>query len=143
MNSPLTIDASVFVSVFSPMESAHAVSKDFMTRVRGEAVPIIVPTLLLPEVASAFARGQGKSDLAAAFALELGHFPNLMLINLDESLARLAAEVSAYHRLRGSDAVYAAVALRYGSILITLDKEQGERVAEVLEVRSPGEALKG
>ena len=55
--------------------------------------------------------------------------------------AKLAAETAAYHRLRGSDAVYAAVALRFGSLLVTLDTEQGERLKDILSVYSPSQAL--
>jgi predicted nucleic acid-binding protein len=142
MNSQLTIDASVFVSAFSPAETAHGDSKAFMTRVRDTSAPVIVPTLVLPEVAAAIARGKGKPKLGISFALELANFPNLVLIDLDEGLATLAVETAAHHRLRGSDAVYAAVALRFGSLLVTLDKEQGERLKDVVTVHSPTGALK-
>ncbi len=64
-----------------------------------------------------------------------------MLISLDTTLAQQAAEAAAQHRLRGSDAVYAAVALRFGSILVTLDREQHDRVARALTSYYPGEAL--
>ena len=102
MNSPLTIDASVFVSAFSPVETAHGKSKAFMTKVRDESASVIVPALVLPEVAAAISRGQGKPELGIAFALELLNFPNLVLVDVDESTAKLAAETAAYHRLRGS-----------------------------------------
>jgi len=49
--------------------------------------------------------------------------------------------VAAQYRLRGSGAVYAAVALRFGSTLVTLDREQRERVDSVLLTRYPAEAL--
>jgi predicted nucleic acid-binding protein len=137
VNSPVTIDASVFVSAFSPAESAHPASEAFMTRVRDESTPVIVPALVLPEVASAIARGQGKPELGVAFAQGLGRLPNLILIHVDESLANLAVEAAARHRLRASDAVYAAVALRYGTELVTLDHEQLERLPGVLPVRAP------
>lgn len=137
MNSPVTIDASVFVSAFSPAEAAYLQSKAFMRRIRDDSVPIIVPTLVLPEVASAIARGQGKPDLAVAFAEELSIFPNLTLVAVDGSLARLSVETAVRYRLRGSDAVYAAVALRFGAQLVTLDRVQLERLPRVLTVRSP------
>jgi len=63
------------------------------------------------------------------------------MIPLDGTLAQQAADVAAQYRLRGSDAVYAAVALRFGSTLVTLDREQRERVADVLNARYPAEAL--
>ena len=137
MNSPVTIDASVFVSAFSPAESAHKASKAFMTRVRAEGLPIIVPTLVLPEIASAIARGQGKPDLGVQFAEEVGRFPNIVLVSLDKTLAKQAVEAATKYRLRGSDAVYAAVALRFGTELVTLDREQLERLEGVLSVREP------
>ena len=133
----VTIDASVFVSAFSPAEPAHPASKAFMSQVRENAVSIIVPVLVLPEVSAAISRGQGKPDLGVAFAGELRRVPQLSLISLDESLADLAVEIAAQRRLRASDAVYAAVALRFGTELITLDREQLERLPEVLPVRTP------
>ena len=141
MNFSVTIDASVFVSAFSPVEKAHRDSKAFMTRVRKVSAPIIVPTLVLPEIAAAISRGQGKPELGIAFALELINFPHLVLVDVDEDTAKLAAETAAHHRLRGSDAVYAAVALRFGSLLVTLDHEQAERLNEVLSMHSPTQAL--
>jgi predicted nucleic acid-binding protein len=137
MNSPVTIDASVFVSAFTPSESAYQESKAFMLDVRGQSTPIIVPVLILPEISAALSRGQGKSELGMAFVQELRNFPNTTFIDVDESIAMLAAEVAANNRLRGSDAVYAAVALRFGTDLITLDKEQLDRLPKVLSVRKP------
>jgi len=137
MNSPVTIDASVFVSAFTPTEPAHQVSKSFMLNVREQAIPIIVPVLVLPEISAALSRGQGKPELGKAFVQELRNFPNTTFIDVDETVANLAVEIAANNRLRGSDAVYAAVALRFGTELITLDKEQLERLPEVLHVKAP------
>jgi predicted nucleic acid-binding protein len=41
------------------------------------------------------------------------------------------------NRLRGSDAVYGAVALRFGTELITLDKEQLNRLVKLFTVHVP------
>lgn len=137
MNSPVTIDASVFVSAFTPTEPAHQTSKAFMLNVREQSVPIIVPVLVLPEISAALARGQGKPKLGLAFVQELRNFPNTTFITVDESIADLAVEIAANNRLRGSDAIYAAVALRFGTELITLDREQLDRLPKVLSVREP------
>ncbi len=100
-----------------------------------------MPTLLLPEVAVAVGRGRGDADLARRFAAKLRRLPHLILVPLDEPLALQAADVAAQHRLRGSDAVYAVVVLRFGSTLVTLAREQRERVASVIPARLPSEAL--
>jgi predicted nucleic acid-binding protein len=137
MNPPVTIDASVFVSAFTPTEPAHQASKMFMLNVREQSVPIIVPVLVLPEISAALSRGQGKPELGKAFVQELRNFPSTTFIDIDESVANLAVDIAANNRLRGSDAVYAAVALRFGTELVTLDKEQLDRLPKVLSVRSP------
>jgi len=137
MNSSVTIDASVFVSAFTPTEPAHQASKAFMLNLREQSIAIIVPVLVLPEISAALARGQGKPKLGLAFVQELRNFPNTTFITVDESIADLAVDIAANNRLRGSDAVYAAVALRFGTELITLDREQLDRLPKVLSVREP------
>ena len=137
MNSPVTVDASVFVSAFTPTEPAYQESRSFMLGVREQSIPIIVPVLVLPEISAALSRGQDKPELGLAFVQELRNFPNTTFIDVDDGIATLAVEVAAKHRLRGSDAVYAAVALRFGTELITLDKEQLVRLPKVLSVRKP------
>lgn len=137
MNSPVTIDASVFVSAFTPAEISHQDSKAFMLDLRERSIPIIVPVLVLPEISAAIARGQDKPELGLAFVQELRNLPNTTFVDVTDSIASLAVEVAAKHRLRGSDAVYAAVALRFGTELITLDKEQLERLPKVLTVKKP------
>jgi predicted nucleic acid-binding protein len=137
MNLPVTVDASVFVSAFTPTEPAHQASKSFMLTVREQSIPIIVPILVLPEISAALSRGQVNAELGLAFVKELRNFPNTTFIDVDDSVATLAVDIAATNRLRGSDAVYAAVALRFGTELITLDKEQLDRLPKVLSVRTP------
>jgi predicted nucleic acid-binding protein len=52
-------------------------------------------------------------------------------------MADLAVEIAANNHLRGSDAVYTAVALRFGTELITLDREQLKRLPKVLSLPAP------
>jgi predicted nucleic acid-binding protein len=142
MAKTYTVDASVFLNGFNPYEAGHEQSNRMLAGMQAEAVPIIVPTLLLPEVAAAVSRGRDDTDLARGFAAALRRLPHLVVIPLDETLADQAADLVAQYRLRSSDAVYAAVALRFGSTLVTLDQEQRERVADVLPTRLPVEALR-
>lgn len=136
-----TVDASIFLNAFNPHEDGHETSREFLVHLRRHAAPIIVPTLLLPEVAAAVRRGRGDPSLARRFAQALGRFPHLVLVPLDETLAKQASETAADHGLRGSDAVYVAVAQRFGSTLVTLDREQRERASGAVLVWEPREAL--
>lgn len=141
MNETVTIDASVFVNAFSPAEAGSDTSVKLFDQLRQNGVAVIVPNLLLPEVAAAIARKQGQADLALLLTEQVRKLPNLTLVPLDEALAVSSSETAAHYRLRGSDAVYAAVALRFGSLLVTLDHEQGERLKDLLSVYSPSQAL--
>ncbi|MCG3212452.1 MAG: tRNA(fMet)-specific endonuclease VapC [Anaerolineae bacterium] len=141
MATTYTIDASVFINAFNPAEVGHADSHKLLAHLREQAAPLIAPTLLLPEVAAAIRRGRGDEALARQFAAALSRLPHLVLTPLDQVLAQQAGEIAARYSLRGSDAVYAAVALRFGSTLVTLDREQRERVAAALPTCTPVEAL--
>ena len=141
MARPFTIDASVFLNAFNPSEAGHAESHRVLAWLQEQATPIIVPTLVLPEVAATISRVRGDAVLARDFANALSRLPNLVLVNLDTTLAQQAADAAAQYRLRGSDAVYAAVALRFGTVLMTLDHEQQERLAQVVTSRNPAQVL--
>ena len=138
-----TVDASVFLNAFNPHEEGYEHSHRLLSEMQRQAIPVVVPSLLLPEVAGVVARAQDDAQLARRFALSLSRLPHLTLVPLDSSLAKRAADVAAQHRLRGSDAVYAAVSLQYGSVLVTLDKEQQRRVANVIAAHRPVDVLLG
>jgi len=132
-----TVDASVFLNAFNPYEEGHEESKAVLARLEGNAIPIIVPNLLRVEAAGAVARGRGDAGLAQRFAAALLRLPHLVVIPLDDALAATAAQLAADHRLRGADAVYGAVALRFGSALVSRDGEQLTRLAAVIQTFHP------
>jgi predicted nucleic acid-binding protein len=76
--------------------------------------------------------------LAAEFLRGIG---NLTLISMDDSLAQAAAEIAADYALRGAEATYVAVARRHSCTLVSLDREQRERAAAIVNTRTPAEAL--
>ncbi len=141
MATTYTIDASVFVNAFNPYEPYYEVSRNLLSTLQKTAAPIIVPTLLLPEVAASISRGHNDAGLAQRFTATLQRLPYLLLIPVDTVLARQAADLAAQCRLRGADATYLAVAVRFGSALITLDREQQERSATVVPAYTPAEVL--
>lgn len=134
-----TVDASVFLNAFNPYEEGHEESKAVLARFEQNAIPVIVPNLLRVEVAAAIARGRGDAGLARRFAEALLRLPHLVAVPLDDRLAAAAAGIAAAQRLRGADAVYGAVALRFGSNLVTRDDEQRERLAGVIRTFYPAD----
>lgn len=110
-----------------------------MNHVDAERQLIIVPSLLLPEVASAIGRGRQDDGLAMAYVEQLRQLPHLTFIAIDSTIAWRAASIAAAQRLRGSNAIYAAVAQRYNTTLVTLDAEQLQRLNDVIPTRTPAQ----
>lgn len=135
-----TIDASVFVNAFNPHERGHAESLAVLEHVHERGAPLLLPVLVLPEVASAIARATGDEEAALEYAAAIAALPHATLVTLTPAVAREAAQLAATNRLRGADAIYAAVARRYATTLVTRDDQQRLRAAAVVACVTPEEA---
>ncbi|MBM2812446.1 MAG: PilT protein domain protein [Chloroflexi bacterium] len=136
-----TIDASVFVNAFLPHERDHGQSRQLIDRIVAGGWLIVAPTLLLVEIAAALSRATREPELARQLATTVALLPHVSLLPLDRNLADESSAIAAERRLRASDAVYGAVALRFASLLVTRDREQLERLTPLVATRSPTEAL--
>jgi len=136
-----TIDASVWLNAYSPAEQGQASSLALLTTLLSSGTTIVVPTLLSVEVAGVIARTRGNPDLAEQMAAALRALPSLQWVPLDDLLAERATQLAACHRLRGADAVYAAVALLHGCDLVSLDQEHLGRLTSVVSTITPADAL--
>jgi predicted nucleic acid-binding protein len=129
------------VNAFNPHEEGHEKSLEILAAIQQGGDPVIVPTLLLPEIASAVARASNDSAGALQYANATVALPHLTLVSLTSTTGRQAAELAATYRLRGADAVYLAVARRYGTTLVSRDEEQRSRGSAVVTCQTPEEAL--
>ena len=136
-----TIDTSVFVADLTPTESGHGESRALLDRLRADGTPLILPTLLLVELAGVIGRVHGDPERAWRVVTNLSTNPQATFVALDAALALRAADLAAGYRLRGADAVYVGVAQPAGCPLITLDAEQLRRVADVITAQTPAAAL--
>ena len=84
-----TVDASVWVNAVDQREPGHLVSRQFLEMVRDRAVPIIVPNLVLVEVAGAISRTHQAPVQAQAFAIALSRLPHQALASQRRRPARL------------------------------------------------------
>jgi predicted nucleic acid-binding protein len=129
------------VNAFNPHEEGHAESLRILTAIQERGDPVIVPALLIAEIASAAARASDDSAGALNYANAIAALPHVTLSTLNPALALQAAELAATHRLRGADAVYLAVARRYGTMLVSRDNEQLTRGAAIVVCQTPEGAL--
>jgi len=134
-----TIDASVHINAIHPTEAGSAASQAFLAHIHQQSLTVFSPTLLLVEVAAAIGRVFNNPAQGIALSQALRLLPGNTWIPLDDGLADEASRLGAEQRLRGADAVYAAVARRYRTTLVTVDRQQIERLSPILDVRKPGE----
>jgi predicted nucleic acid-binding protein len=130
-------DASVWVSVILNQDVDHVVSRQWTRQWSMAGRLLVVPVLFLAGVAGAVSRRSGSSALGRR---ELSAILTNLAIRLeavDRPLAESAARHAADLPLKGSDAVYVALAERMGIPLITWDNEQLAQGAAVIDVRTP------
>ncbi|HSJ57922.1 MAG TPA: PIN domain-containing protein, partial [Anaerolineae bacterium] len=86
------------------------------------------PVLLPIEVAAAVARRINDPERAIELSTALRALPRQTLVAVEGALIDRAISLAAVARLRGADALYAAVAEEYGTTLVTLEAQQLERL---------------
>ena len=135
------VDASVWVSRIVPSDYYHHASDEWLGQQVERSEIVASPAILLAEVGGAVARRIGDSELAARVLALIQRLPNLQLVPVDASFARLSAGLAADLRLRGADALYVALAQRLDIPLVTWDREQLERGSSAVTALTPEAAL--
>lgn len=131
------VDANVWVSSFISQDVHHSISLRWLEQCMAREDELVVPTLVLAEVAGAVARRTGVTQLGRQAARQIGCVPKLRVIGLSVHLGEDAAGIAADLRVRGADAVYVAVARTLGLPLVTWDQEVQERVVSLVAVWQP------
>jgi predicted nucleic acid-binding protein len=135
--SVVVVDASVWISVFVRQDAHHAISREWRLQWTNDGGSFVLPQLILPEVSGAVTRRIGRAVLGLRAAATLRDHPSISLVSLDEGLAEVTLEHAASFPLKGSDAVYTALADQLGIPLITWDNEQLTRAGGRIQVRQP------
>ena len=140
MKKLLTIDASVFVSVFNDHEVQHEVSKNFLEEVTGGRYEIFVPIVTLFEVLQSFFRITGdskaKADVLEKF-IDWNIEGNLTILPIE---AEFLAYFSAHHEkfdLKTADSMIALTALKENSTLITWDEKLLKQSSKFVKSQTP------
>ena len=120
-----------------PSDPRHTVTRQWFNGWASNGGSVVAPSILLAEVAGAVSRQTGRLRLGRLVLSNLLTNRSVRLIPVDAILAEAAAELAVDLRLRGADAVYVAVAQRFGVPLVTWDQEQLQRAAAVVATRTP------
>ncbi len=131
------LDASVCVAFFRQDEPGHQTARAWLTAAADHEESLVAPVILLAEVASALGRAMPESQPVTAVIELLRSRTLVQLFAVDEKLAARAAIIAATHRIRGSDAIYVALADQLAIPLVTFDRQQLERGGLVVTAHTP------
>jgi predicted nucleic acid-binding protein len=133
----VVVDASVWAGGLMPLDVHYVASYSWLRARYAARDVLIVPMLVLAEVASAVARRTHDPTLGTRAVQELLRSPFIHLMPIDRRLGQSAAQLAARLQLRGADAVYVALAQQLSLPLVTWDNEQRDRGAVVVTVQTP------
>ncbi|CAN5763815.1 hypothetical protein BH10CHL1_BH10CHL1_39990 [soil metagenome] len=135
------IDASVFLASMQQPELARGDARALLQYIATKNWQVYAPMIVLPEITGSLARNKGSLAHAQNFIWFIRRQVHVEIVNIDERLGYLAADLAAQQHIRGCDAVYVALAQMRNAILITLDQEQRQRVPPGITARTPAEEL--
>jgi predicted nucleic acid-binding protein len=133
----VVVDASVWVSRLVPQDVHHQASRLWLETFTARGGRVVAPALLLPEIAGAISRRTGAPELARRAVQQLLRLRTLRIVALDRRLAQAASELAGDLALRGSDAVYVAIADQLKIPLLTWDNEHVEKAGRRVAVWTP------
>lgn len=137
----MVIDASVWLSASLNTDINYRSSAQWIRMMNRASSRVSAPAHFPAEVIGVIRRigpAAGSIHLTTRSLFESEFFA-IYEITLD--LALLSAEIAGRAAIRGSDAVYVALASMLGSPLVTWDRQQRERGAQFCRTMTPVEAM--
>ena len=135
----VAVDASVWLSAVLSADRFYDATFRWLQGFSLSGGTVAAPITLAAEVAGAYARRTGQPDIATAYALDIQNDPRVRLYSIDAALGDAAARLAAQLPLKGSDAVYVALAQGLDVPLVTRDREQLARGSAVIQTITPEE----
>lgn len=137
----IVIDASVWLSAILPTGVHYTDTVPWRNHVETTGVPISVPAHFIAEVAGVLSR-IGLDREFVANTLDLIESERLFTIYpISAAFGRLCAEVASVAAVRGSDAIYLALAQFLDVPLLTWDRQQRERGSGMCRTMTPVEVM--
>jgi predicted nucleic acid-binding protein len=136
VHSSVVVDASVWASLLMPPDPNHVASVAWSSTYITAGALIVVPELMLVELAAALVRQTQQPTTVKQTVRGLYHSV-LKIAAADTNLLQLAMELAVDLRLKGAEAMYVALAHQLGVPLISWDKEQLQRSSSAIETFAP------
>jgi predicted nucleic acid-binding protein len=133
----LTIDASVWVSAFVAGDVHHEQSDQLLEACLATKTRVIVPEIVLLEVAAGVARVLQHDGQGQVAAKKIERFPGIKFLPLQTAFLNRAITLATRRFLRAADALYVTAARESKAPLVTLDDEMLQRGAAAASVLTP------
>lgn len=127
----LTIDTSVWVAAADRRDLFYAASREFLREVMRQRQRIFIPAFARLEIACALARRTHNPVTGQILADALLDTGIVVEVPLDGPLLAHSIRTGTRALLRGADALYAVVAARYRTRLISWDEELNRRASGI------------
>lgn len=137
----IVIDASVWLSFIVPTDIHFAQANEWAEWFEPGLERIAVPAHFLAEIAGVLSRTGADRQFVEETIDDIVSSDRFVLQDISVSLGLAAADIAKTGRVRGSDAVYLALARSLGSPLLTWDRQQRERGALFCRTMTPTEAI--
>jgi predicted nucleic acid-binding protein len=112
-------------------------NRKFLLQLEKENSKVFLPEIIIPEITSGLLKAIRNPKTVYKLALSFRNVPNFSFIPVDKRIADLASWIICKTGLKGTDAIYVALALDFNLELITLDKDQLEKSEGIIKVRKP------
>jgi len=130
----VVVDASVWVRALMPQEEHHESSKRFLQRTIRRGVMIHAPVLVPIEVGASIIRRTHDHTRARQVVRDMLAMPLMTVYPVDTPLMLRSIRLAFTCKLRGADAIYAALADALQMPLVSWDGEHLQRASTHIAV---------
>lgn len=137
----IVVDTSIWLAGVLPADVHFRETQPFMDLVRFGDVRLHVPAHFPAEFAGVLSRIRAPEQVIADILEMISSIQLFTLHSISLPLGLLAADIARHARIRGSDAVFLALAATLDLPLVTWDKQQRERGRLFCRTMTPVEAM--
>lgn len=137
----IVADTSVWLAGLLPTDAHFRETQPFLDLVHLGHVRLHVPAHFPAEVAGVLSRVGEPEQIIGDMMSVIGSVQLFTIHSISVSLGLLAADIARHARIRGSDAVFLALAAALDLPLVSWDRQQRERGARFCRTMTPVDAM--
>lgn len=137
----IVIDTSVWISHLVVPDVHYAATNAWLDQLQTRQVRFCVPSIFIAEVSGVLARIDAPDAFVADTVSRIDTSDRFVITPVTLGHAMRAADIARIARIRGSDAVFVALAALLEIPLVSWDKQQRERGAVFCRTMTPVEAM--